>query len=184
MTEIESVVISRPTHSPAIHRATVGRVWIVMKDLRPKKPPPRRSTRTLGLGVTSEGPSRQRVARGDSLRRFLCAMTADVHVDAYHTWTVSPGGAAIAAAACVEVHFQHSPSLPFDLLGSLPQPPEVKMSLIGRRVRELLDHLRGRQSTGTHSDAKSRSARYFPVPRSNLRRSAPRRSWSREAEHV
>ena len=127
----------------------------------------------------------RRSARGDSLRRFLCAMTADMHADAYHTWTVSPGGAAIAAAACVEVVFQHSPPLPFDLLGSLPQPPEVKMSLIGRRVRELLDHLvLGRQSAGTHSDAKSRSARYFPVPRSNLRRSARRRSWRREAEHV
>ena len=99
-------------------------------------------------------------------------MTADVHVDAYHTWTMSPGGAAIAAAACVDVFFQHSPSLPFDLLGSLPQPPEVKMSLIWRRVRELLDHLSGRQSASTHSDAKSRSARDFPVPRSNLRRAA------------
>ena len=46
------------------------------------------------------------------------------------------------------------------------------MSLIDRRVRELLDHLRDGQSTGTHSDAKSRSARHFPVPQSNLRRSA------------
>ena len=46
------------------------------------------------------------------------------------------------------------------------------MSLIDRRVRELLDHLRGRQSARTHSDAKRRSARHFPVPQSNLRRSA------------
>ena len=46
------------------------------------------------------------------------------------------------------------------------------MSLIDRRVRELLDHLRNLQSTATHSDAKRRSARHFPLPRSNLRRSA------------
>ena len=46
------------------------------------------------------------------------------------------------------------------------------MSLIDRRVRELLDHLRDGQSTGIHSDAKSRSARHFPVPRSDFRRAA------------
>ena len=46
------------------------------------------------------------------------------------------------------------------------------MSLIDRRVRELVDHVRDRQSTDTHSDAKRRSARHFPVPQSNLRRSA------------
>ena len=46
------------------------------------------------------------------------------------------------------------------------------MSIIDRRVRELLDHLRDRQSAGIHSDAKSRSARHFPVPRSDFRRAA------------
>ena len=46
------------------------------------------------------------------------------------------------------------------------------MSLIERKVPELLDYLRVRHPTGTHSDAKSRSARSFPVPRSNLRRAA------------
>ena len=46
------------------------------------------------------------------------------------------------------------------------------MSLIDRRVRELLDHVRVRYTTGTHSDAKSRAARDLPVPRSNFRRAA------------
>ena len=46
------------------------------------------------------------------------------------------------------------------------------MSLIDRRVRELLDHVRVRYTTGTHSDAKSRAARDFPVPRSDFRRAA------------
>ena len=46
------------------------------------------------------------------------------------------------------------------------------MSLIERRVRELLDHVRVRYTTGTHSDAKSRAARDLPVPRSNFRRAA------------
>ena len=46
------------------------------------------------------------------------------------------------------------------------------MSLIERRVRELLDHVRDRHNAGTHSDAKIRSARNFPVPQSNLRRAA------------
>ena len=47
------------------------------------------------------------------------------------------------------------------------------MALIGRRVRVLLDYVRDLGSTHTHFDAKSRSARDFPVPRSNLRRPAP-----------
>ena len=55
---------------------------------------------------------------------------------------------------------------------SVPRPPEVKMSFIGRRVREPLDHLRVQGLTGTHSDAKSRAARDFPVPRSNFCRAA------------
>ena len=46
------------------------------------------------------------------------------------------------------------------------------MSLIERRIRELLDHVRVRYDNGTHFDAKIRSARSFPVPRSNLRRAA------------
>ena len=46
------------------------------------------------------------------------------------------------------------------------------MSLIDRRVRELLDQLCDGQSTGTHYDAKSRSARHFTVPRSDFRRAA------------
>ena len=46
------------------------------------------------------------------------------------------------------------------------------MALIGRRVRVLLDYVRDLGSTHTHFDAKSRSARDFPVPRSNLRRPA------------
>jgi hypothetical protein len=46
------------------------------------------------------------------------------------------------------------------------------MSFIGRRVREPLDHLRVQGLTGTHSDAKIRAARDFPVPRSNFCRAA------------
>ena len=46
------------------------------------------------------------------------------------------------------------------------------MSLIERRVQELLDHVRVRYNTGTHSDVKSRAVRDFPVPRSNFRRAA------------
>ena len=47
------------------------------------------------------------------------------------------------------------------------------MALIGRRVRVLLDYVRDLGSTHTHFDAKSRSARDFPVPRSSLRRAVP-----------
>eukprot|EP00966_Prymnesium_polylepis_P123121 2846499-Prymnesium_polylepis.1 len=46
------------------------------------------------------------------------------------------------------------------------------MSFIGRRFRELLGPLRVRGNTGTHSDAKGRAARDFPVPRSNFCRAA------------
>ena len=96
----------------------------------------------------------------------------EARVDAWRTWTVSPGGAAIATVLCVDILYLHTHHLLFDLLGSLPRPPEVKMSLIDRRVRELLDHVRVRYTTGTHSDAKSRAARDLPVPRSNFRRAA------------
>ena len=47
------------------------------------------------------------------------------------------------------------------------------MALIGRRVRVLLDYIRDLGSANTHFDAKSRSARDFPVPRSSLRRAVP-----------
>ena len=96
----------------------------------------------------------------------------EARVDAWRTWTVSPGGAVIAAVLCLDIIYQHKHHLLFDLLNGAPQPPEVKMSLIDRRVRELLDHLRDLQSPGTHSDAKGRSARHFPVPRSDFRRAA------------
>ena len=83
---------------------------------------------------------------------------------------MGPGCAAIAAAARVEVVFQHPHHLLFGVLNVASRPSEVKVALIGRRIPELLEHLRVRYSTGTHSDAKIRSARDFPVPRSNLRR--------------
>ena len=48
----------------------------------------------------------------------------------------------------------------------------MKMALIERRDRALLDHRRVARHAGTHSDAKIRVARDFSVPRSNLRRCA------------
>ena len=87
---------------------------------------------------------------------------------------MGPGGAAIAAAARVEVVFQHPHHLLFGVLNVASRPSEVKVALIGRRIPELLELLRVRYSTGTHSDAKIRSARDFLVPRSSLRR-PPRR---------
>ena len=70
-----------------------------------------------------------------------------MHVDAYQTWTVGPGGAAIAAAARVEVVFQHPHHLLFGVLNVASRPSEVKVALIGRRIPELLEHLRVRYSS-------------------------------------
>ena len=53
-------------------------------------------------------PSRSRIYDGGSLRRFLHTQTGEAHVDAYLTWTLSPGGAAPAAVSCLDVFFQHS----------------------------------------------------------------------------
>ena len=49
---------------------------------------------------------------------------------------------------------------------------EVMRSVSARRVSARLDHCRDAHHAGTHSDAKIRRARDFPVPRSNLRRPA------------
>ena len=60
----------------------------------------------------------------------------------------------------------------------------MKMALIERRVRELLDHRRVARHAGTHSDAKIRVARDFSVPRSNLRRRARVVAGRQDAEPV
>ena len=59
-------------------------------------------------------PSRSRIYDGDSLRRFLHTQTGEAHVDAYLTWTLSPGGADPAAVSCLDVFFQHSDSFGVD----------------------------------------------------------------------
>ena len=92
--------------------------------------------------------------------------------DTWWKWSSRPELALLGAdlrAVSVCCHPHHLRERP---LTTVPWPPEVKMSLIERRIRELLDHVRVRYTTGTHSDAKSRSARSFPVPRSTLRRAA------------
>ena len=53
-------------------------------------------------------PSRSRIYDGGSLRRFLHTQTGETNVDAYLTWTLSPGGAAPAAVSCLDVISQHS----------------------------------------------------------------------------
>ena len=52
-------------------------------------------------------PSRSRIYDGGSLRRFLHTQTGEAHVDAYLTWTLSPGGAVPAAVSCLDDFFQH-----------------------------------------------------------------------------
>ena len=53
-------------------------------------------------------PSRSRIYDGGSLRRFLHTQTGEAHVDAYLTWTLSPGGAVPAAVSCLDDFYQHS----------------------------------------------------------------------------
>ena len=150
----------------------MSRIWIDTKDLQPMGPASRRSTRPLWPGGTSEGPSRRPVNEGDSRRRLLYAHTPGQRAHACLTCTVSPRGAETAAVRRLDVSTVHydglleGPSFPVNW------PPAVKMALIERRVRALLDHRRDAHHACAHSYAKSRVARNFPVPRSNLRRPA------------
>ena len=129
-------------------------------------------------------PSRSRIYDGGSLRRFLHTQTGEAHVDAYLTWTLSPGGAVPAAVSCLDDFFQHSDYLQEGPHLASTQALAVEMSLIERRVREAVDHRRVRRHAGGQSDAKIRLARRFSVPRSNFRRPAHRPRERRDAGPV
>ena len=113
-------------------------------------------------------PSRSRIYDGGSLRRFLHTQTGEANVDAYLTWTLSPGGAAPAAVSCLDVFFQHSEQLQEGPHLASTQALAVEMSLIERRVREPVDHRRVRRHAGGQSDAKIRLARRFSLSESPL----------------
>ena len=147
----------------------MGWVWIDKKDLRPVGPAARRSTRPLWPGVSSKDPSRRPVNGGDSHRRLLYAHTAESLLDTHHTWSLSPCGTATAAVTCLDVEFLHHDCLPEGPRLTPAEPPAVKKSLLERRACELLDHRRDAHHACTHSDAKTKVARHFPVPRANLR---------------
>jgi hypothetical protein len=67
---------------------------------------------------------------------------------------------------------------------SVPRPPEVKMSFIGRRVREPLDHLHVQGLTGTQVRRQKQGRARLPGPAIQLLSGGENFSRRQEAEHV